>query len=355
MRIAIDVSQMCYLGSGVSRYVTGLTKALLESSSHEFVLYAGTLRQRSFFTRLSQEKPWNQATWKIFPLPPRLAGFALTDSEIPFELLTGPVDLIHASDWSQPSAKAPIVTTVHDLVFVKYPSTVEPSILRAQTKRLNKIVASQTQIIADSMSTKNDLMEIYHLPSSRIDVVYPGIDNRYAPQKTKEIDRVKRLYDLPDQYILSVGTQEPRKNLARLVEAVSSLDIPLVIVGKHGWGSQTKTLGYVPDSDLPAIYASASVFAYPSLYEGFGFPVLEAMACQTPVVTSNISSLPELVGKAGILIDPTDVTSISTGIKQALASRSKLIELGLKQSQKFTWDNTAKQTLEVYEKIIHRD
>lgn len=356
MKIAIDVSQMCYEGTGVARYVSGLTKALLEAqSSHEFILYAGTLRQRQYFEKLKQQRPWNQASWRILPLPPKLAGYALNLLPFRAEWLVGKVDLFHSSDWSEVSSKCKNVTTVHDLVFYKYPETVDSLILKIQTQRLKKIVQSQAFIITDSKSTKNDLMKIYHLPASRIKVIYPGLDARYTRPSQSEIDRVKKKYSLPHNFVLSVGTQEPRKNLARLTQAVHNLDLPLVLVGRHGWGDKTKTLGYVPDSDLPGIYAASSVFAYPSLYEGFGFPVLEAMACGTPVVTSNLSSLPEVAGESAILVDPTDLDSISSGIKQALKDRSKLTKLGLAQVKQFTWENTAQQVLEVYEKIVTRD
>lgn len=356
MKIAIDVSQMCYSGTGVARYVRGLTQALLENHSpHQFVLYAGALRQHSFFTALAQTSPWDRAQWQIVPLPPKLARLALTALPIPFERLTGPVDLIHASDWTEPMSKLPMITTVHDLVFKKYPETVDPLILRTQTKRLDRLTKNTTHIIADSRSTKNDLMEIYGFASARITVVYPGIDAVYKPSSKKEIDRVKTKYNLPDQFVLSVGTQEPRKNLARLAEAAMALKMPLVLIGKHGWGAKTQTLGYVPEADLPALYSVATVFAYPSLYEGFGFPALEAMACGTPVVTSNVSSLPEVAGNAATLVDPLDATAIRSGIEQAIAQRDKLIPLGLKQAKQFTWATTAQQVMEVYDKIAHRD
>jgi len=362
MKIAIDVSQMCYQGTGVARYVSGLTEALLNTATaHEFVLFAGALRQRGYFVRLSQTAPWNKAQWKISLLPPKLAGLALNHFDLKIESLIGEVDLFHSSDWAEPSSRCPRVTTIHDLVFKKYPDTVDPLILATQTKRLEKIVRAGTHIITDSESTKNDLMEIYHLSTTQIDVVYPGISPNYSPQSKAEIDRVKTKYKLPDQFILSVGTQEPRKNLARLVEVAHSLAIPLVLTGKYGWGDhQTDTpgvlaLGYIEDLDLPAIYSASSVFAYPSLYEGFGFPVLEAMACGTPVVTSNLSSLPEVAGEAGVLVDPLSLGSIKSGITQALDNREKLITLGLSQASKFSWDHTAKQVLEVYEKIAHRD
>lgn len=355
MKIAIDVSQMCYEGTGVARYVHGLTKAMLESkTTHQFILYAGTLRKRKYFKDLMTLSPWNRASWRILPLPPKLAGaFNL----LPFraEWLVGKVDLFHSSDWSEVSSKCPSVTTVHDLVFYKYPDTVDSLILKVQQNRLKKIVQNGTHIIADSESTKNDLEEIYRLPSDRITVIYPGISDFYKPQSKKEIDRVKNKYNLPDKFVLSVGTQEPRKNLERLTKACELINLPLVLVGKHGWGKQTQTLGFVPESDLPGIYAAASVFGYPSLYEGFGFPVLEAMACGTPVVTSNISSLPEVAGNAAMLVDPEDVNSIAKGIKMALSKSEELIKKGKIQAKLFTWESAAKQTLEVYEKIAHRD
>lgn len=354
MKIVIDVSQMCYEGSGVARYVQGLTKALLLSGTkHDFILYAGTLRQRSFFTDLSVTSPWNQTSWKIAPLPPKLAGWVLNTFPFPFEFLTGFADLIHTSDWVEPYSHLPMVTTVHDLVFHKYPATVDPLIRTTQAKRLARLAQNKTHIIADSESTKADLIEIYHLPPARLSVIYPGIESHYTPQPKTEIDRVKRKYNLPDQYLFSLGTQEPRKNIARLIEAIEGLNFPLIIAGKYGWGEQTQSLGYVPEADLPALYSGATVFVYPSLYEGFGFPVLEAMACGTPVVTSNISSLPEVAGDAAILVDPLDISSIHAGIKQAIAGHAQLIPLGLKQSQKFTWERCAKQVMHIYETLGH--
>lgn len=355
MKIAIDVSQMCYLGTGVARYVRGLTESLLKlSTNHEFMLFAGTLRQKDFFEKLQTESPWNTASWKILPLPPKLAGLALNTSLVSIESLIGKVDIFHGSDWSSPLSNCPSITTVHDLVFAKYPETVDKLILETQVKRLKRVVKNHVHVIADSRSTKNDLMETYLLKSEQIDVVYPGIDKSYKPASIIEIDRVKSKYHLPPKYILSLGTQEPRKNISRLVDAVKELDLPLVIAGKHGWGSKTMSIGYVSDEDLCALYSGAAVFVYPSLYEGFGFPVLEAMACGTPVVTSNISSMPEIAGEAAILVDPKSVEQIRSGILAALTNHKICIERGLAQAKKFSWDNTAKQTMEVYEKIANR-
>jgi len=360
MKIGIDVSQMCYEGTGVARYVFGLVNALLNlDTPHEFILYAGAFRQKAFFDQLKKNSPWDKAKWIILPIPPKVSGLVFNTFSLPMSSLIGPVDVFHSSDWASFKTVGVPVTTIHDLVFIKYPATLDKLILNTQVKRLSKIVKTKSHIIADSKSTKNDLVATYGIQSDLIDVIYPGIYESYTPQSSTEIERVKTKYNLPDKYILSVGTKEPRKNLPRLVEACHTLSLPLVLTGKYGWGTPLTTpgvisTGFVSDTDLPALYSSAAVFAYPSLYEGFGFPVLEAMACGTPVVTSNVSSLPEVVEDAAVLVDPQSVESIMAGIATALENRAIYIERGFKQAKLFTWDSTAKKTLEVYEKIANR-
>lgn len=358
MKITIDVSQMAYEWTGVGRYTFELVKALLRlSTKHEFTLWAGVRKQRFYFESLQKTEPWNRATWIYSHLSPKLAGVLFNYSPLHLEYLSGPTDLIHLSDWTAPVTRVPTVTTVHDLAFIKYPETVDPLIRHTQSVRLSRIVSHGNHIIADSLSTKNDLIEKYHLNASQIDVVYPGISHSYLPASLTEIDRVKKKYSLPSHFILSLGTQEPRKNLERLVEATKDLTYPLVIAGKYGWGKKldspahVKVLGFVDEKDLPALYSSATVFCYPSLYEGFGFPVLEAMACGVPVVTSNVSSLPEVAGTAAILVDPLSLGSIRSGIEQAITTREKMIKKGIQQAKKFNWDKTARQVLAIYEKL----
>jgi glycosyltransferase involved in cell wall biosynthesis len=184
----------------------------------------------------------------------------------------------------------------------------------------------------------------------------------------EEVERVKTKYNLPDKYILSLGKDEPRKNLESLIKACDGLPYPLVLTGKSGWGPRNHTpgslgahtpgvlvTGFIEDADLPALYSGAHVFVYPSLYEGFGFPVLEAMACGTPVVTSNISSLPEIVGDAGILVDPLSIEAIKQGIVRSDEQRDIIIKAGITRAQDFNWASTARQVLEVYEKIKNRN
>ncbi|GAB4027509.1 MAG: glycosyltransferase family 1 protein [Candidatus Microgenomates bacterium] len=358
MKITIDVSQMAYEGTGVGRYTYELVKALLVlPTKHEFILWAGVRKQRFYFESLQKTEPWNRATWVYSHVSPKLAGVLFNYSPLHLEYLIGQTDLIHLSDWTAPVTRVPTVTTVHDLAFIKYPETVDPLIRRTQSIRLSRVVAHSNHIIADSLSTKNDLIEKYHVKDIQIDVVYPGISPVYSPASNKELERVKKKYSLPDTFILSLGTQEPRKNLDRLIEATKYLDLPLIIAGKYGWGKKldspahVKVLGFVAEYDLPALYSSATVFCYPSLYEGFGFPVLEAMACATPVVTSNISSLPEVTGDAAILIDPTNIESIKSGIEQSLTIREKMIKKGIQQAKKFSWERSATQVMQIYEKL----
>ncbi len=364
MKIAIDISQMAYTGTGVGRYVSGLTRAILTADSpHHFVLYAGARQKRPFFDQLTETTPYDKAKFRLLSIPPKLAPFIFL---LPLKLdqLIGGVDLLHTSDWVEPATSCPRVTTVHDLVFRQYPATVDPLVRLAQSLRLGRIKNNHTRIITDSKSTKIDLMNIYHIDDKQIDVVYPGIESFYRPVSSKEIDRVKVKYGIHGRYLLSVGTQEPRKNLARVIEAFTTLrkdeswqDVSLVLVGRYGWGKTNAhadhviSTGYVADGDLPALYCGADVFVYPSLYEGFGFPVAEAMACGTPVVTSNISSLPEVAGDAGILVDPLVTSEIIGGIKKAFASRTRLSQLGIKQAALFGWSRAAEQIISIYEKV----
>ena len=349
---------MAYSGTGVGRYTFELVTALLSlPSRHEFILWAGVRKQRFYFEALQKTAPWNKATWVYSHLSPKLAGVLFNYSPLHLEYLSGETDLIHLSDWTAPVTRVPTVTTIHDLAYAKYPETVHPLIRHTQSLRLSRIVKHGNHIIADSLSTKNDLIEKYQLLDSQIDVVYPGLSQEYFPQSELEIERVKTKYNLPNKFVLSLGTQEPRKNLERLIQATAGLSIPLVIAGKYGWGkkienpSHVTVLGFVDEADLPALYSSATVFCYPSLYEGFGFPVLEAMACGTPVVTSNISSLPEVTGEAAVLVDPLNIESIRSGIEQVIDSSENMTTKGIQQAKMFSWEVTARQVMTIYEKL----
>jgi glycosyltransferase involved in cell wall biosynthesis len=231
------------------------------------------------------------------------------------------------------------------------------------------------RIIAVSENTKKDLIKFYGIMPEQVKVIYLGVDKNFSFVKKENDDGVLRRYNLKPGYILNVGTLEPRKNIVRLLEAyrLIAADLSrapqLVIAGGKGWlsedinkridslGLKAKVIltGYVPDDDLPSLYRGAALFVYPSLYEGFGLPPLEAMASGVPVVSSNTSAIPEVVGKAGLLVDPCRTDEIARAVIMALEDvglRDRMKNEGLKRSGRFSWENTAKKTIALYEEVL---
>jgi glycosyltransferase involved in cell wall biosynthesis len=287
------------------------------------------------------------------------------------------MDLAHVQYFIPPSAPCPVITTIHDVAFRRFPALFPLK----HRLLLNLLIPSSARnaaaVITCSESTRRDLMELYDLPSERIVVTPYAADPIYRPMDADEARQaVRARFRIRSPYLLSVGVLQPRKNLARLVRAYNRIagDLPhrLVLVGKEGWageelrraigesppGKAPVFTGYVPDADLPALYAGADIFVYPSLYEGFGLPPLEAMACGAPVITSNTSSLPEVVGDAGVTVDPLDTEALARAILDLLqdeARRSSLREAGLRRAAGFSWDRTARETLAVYRRIAARE
>ena len=289
---------------------------------------------------------------------------------IPVESFTGPVDIFHSTDFVLPPVRqARTILTVHDLTFVRLPECAEAG-LRAY---LNKVVSPSIEradlLLADSQSTKNDLIELLGVSPDKIEVVYAGVERRFRPMKGEmALRRAKKRYRLDSPFILSLGTLEPRKNFTGLIEAYALMrgnGLKLVIAGGKGWlydeifarveelGLEDKISfpGFIADEDLPALYNLAEIFVFPSLYEGFGLPPLEAMACGTPVVTSDRPSLPEVVGEAGLMVEATDSQELARAMERVLTDenlRREMREKGLKQAEKFTWEAAAEKLLDVY-------
>ncbi|MGD9317175.1 MAG: glycosyltransferase family 1 protein, partial [Anaerolineae bacterium] len=283
------------------------------------------------------------------------------------------VDLLHSPAFVGPLASAcPFVITVHDLSYLFFPQgfrTLNRNYLQTFT-RLS--VRQARRVIAVSESTKRDLVQQYGLSPGKVDVVHNGVDPGFRPLPADEVAAFRREEGLPGQFILFVGTLEPRKNVVRLVEAYARLPKdrpPLMLVGGKGWlydeifsrvealglSSEVRFVGYVPADALPWWYNAADLFVYPSLYEGFGLPPLEAMACGTAVISSTASSLPEVVGQAGLLIDPADAEALAKAMEQVLADREMRKEMrssGLAQAQNFSWEKTARQTVESYRRAL---
>jgi glycosyltransferase involved in cell wall biosynthesis len=356
MRIGIDISQIVHEGTGVSTYTQELVRALLSiDKENKYVLFGASLRKLSTLKDFAKSLK-GEAFEKFYPIPPTLAEPLFNCfPRPPIELFTGKLDVFHTSDWLEPRALCPKVSVVHDLAMFRFPEVAHPKILATHKRKLELVKKESRIVIAVSESTKKDLVEIMGFDPKKIVVIYEAAGSQFKPTLGKS----KLAID--GKYLLTLGTREPRKNLRRVIEAFSRLHLPdvmLVIVGKFGWGEDIRPVenviiaGYLPNEDLPSVYSNAEAFVYPTLYEGFGLPVLEAMSCGVPVVTSNVSSLPEVAGDAAILVDPNDSDAITSGIRQVLKDKDKLILKGYKQASKFSWEKTARQTLEVYNRAV---
>lgn len=272
--------------------------------------------------------------------------------------------------------KCPFVITLHDVIPFKMPETVSTTYLKVFTENVPDIVKRSDAIITVSNFSKRDIVETLHYPEDKVYVTYLANEDIYKPMdKSMSRQIVKRNYGIENDYILYIGGFSPRKNITGLIEAFCKLkalyksDIKLIIAGKKGisfeiYRKKAEELniindvlfpGFIALSDLPYLYSAAKLFVYPSFYEGFGLPPLEAMACGTPVIASNITSIPEVLDGSADLIDPHNAESITNSILKILEDdsyRESLISKGLKKSSSLSWDKTAKQTLEVYSKII---
>ncbi|NLH09277.1 MAG: glycosyltransferase family 4 protein [Chloroflexi bacterium] len=373
-RIAIDYTSAVTQGGGIGRYTRELVRAVARQDGEtDFRLFVAAGREAAL-----PEPPGPNFSYCLAPL--NAEWFARlwhrARLPLPIETWTGPIDLLHAPDFTLPPVRRGVRTllTVHDLSFIRAPEAAAPG-LRAY---LNRVVPRSVQradhILADSEATRRDLMELYGTPGEKISVLYSGVDEHFKPVRDAEaLRRVRTKYGIGEApYIFSLGTVQPRKNYARLAEALHRLDRPdlkLVIAGGKGWledplyaqiealglGDRVQFIGFAADEDLPALYSAAQVFAFPSLYEGFGLPPLEAMACGVPVVASRASSVPEVVGEAGVLIDPLDVDDLAGALARALADealRAELTRRGLEQARRFSWAESARQLREHYARLL---
>jgi len=356
MNIAIDASRTTVSRlTGTETYALHLINAILaQQSKHHFHLFFRDVPQADLFPQT------NNYTQHIIPFK-RL----WTHLRFATALWATSYDVVWVPAHTLPRffpTKA--VVTIHDLGYLHFPEAHADKDRQYLDWSTRYSARRANHVLADSMATKADLIHHYNISSEKITVVYPGINPALKP--TPLANRVRERYKLPERYLLFIGTLQPRKNIERLVQAFDQWrqasdqkDMMLALGGKAGWlfdpawvkgVANVQQLGYIADDDLAALYSEAWGYVMPSLYEGFGFPILEAMRCETPVLCSNTSSMPELAGDAAILVDPLDVNSIAHGIYQLVEEterRQKLVENGKKQVQHFTWEQAAQQTLQI--------
>lgn len=364
MRIGIDISQAAFQGSGVGRYTHALVKALSKNKkNHELVLFGSSLRQFHVLQALADTVSAVGVTNKIIHLPPLFLNILWNAMHIvPIEVFIGQCDVFHSSDWIEPPAHCKKVTTIHDMIVYKYPEYLEKSIVHTQKAKLRWVAKESSKIITDSISSKKDIISYLHVPESKIEVIYPGIDDSFFPQDKEKIRSVLNKYKITQPYILAMGVDDPRKNFAKIKQAFlrnKLKQIQLVGIAKQVTEEESdsiRILTYVEESELPALYSGAEMFVYPSLYEGFGFPILEAMACGVPIITSKQGSLAEICGSHSITVAPDSEEEIRQAFTNVLAltsqEKSILIEKGIEYASGFTWDRCAQNTIKLYEACV---
>jgi glycosyltransferase involved in cell wall biosynthesis len=374
MVIGIDYTAGLKQSGGIGRYTKGLVTTLARlDTTHQYRLLTtkdASLADLQLFNnyanfshcRYPLAERWMTIGWHRFYLP------------IPVEWFAGEVDLFHSPNFILPPTRhAKTLLTVHDLSFMRHPQGAWPSLRNWLNKVVPRSLARADHVLADSEHTKRDLIELFSLSADNITVVGAGVEPRF--QLLTDItqrDAVRARYRLPEKFILGLGTLEPRKNFVGLIQAFEDSPVRethhLVIGGGKGWlyeeifataaaspmAERIHLIGFVADEDLPLLYNLADVFAYPSHYEGFGIPVIEAMACGTPVVCADNSCLPEVAGQAAMLVKATDKAALAAALYTLvtdMTARQQAIERGLQQARQFTWEAAAQRLLQVYERF----
>ncbi len=379
MKIGIDVTAAITQGGGIGRYTRELAQALVAvDGDNEYHFFSAkqpptlpvsdpipTVANAHYHPAPLDER-WLYRLWYRLRLP------------LPVQWATGRLDLFHSPDFVLPpvSGSIPTLLTVHDLSFIHYPDVFPARLVAYLNQVVPWSIKRATHILADSQATRDDLIAIWQIPADKITVLYSGVNETFRPVTDEvKLTAVRGKYALTDApYILSVGTVQPRKNYQMLIRAfqpvAASHSHNLVIAGGKGWlydamlaevekqglNGRVHFTGFVDDADLPALYSAAALFAMPSLYEGFGLPLLEAMACGVPVLTSNVSSLPEVVGETAVQLPPTQEIAWTQAIHDLLADparRARLIAGGFRQARQFDWTNSARQLLRIYHELLN--
>jgi len=371
MHIAIDAHSVgTQLGGNVT-YITSLIEALAEiDKANQYTLYVTMPEAVERYT----------GRWDNFNVRRTLPHTPLIRIPITLalELRRRPVDLLFVQYTAPLFAPCKVVTTIHDISYEHLPETFNRRSRFQMKLTIRHTARHADHVIASSEYSRQDVIDTYQLRPEKVTAIPLAAPASYKPVTDQSrLNRIREKYSIKGDFILGVGSIHPRKNLSRLISAYAALvkrrdDVPaLILVGKKGWlsdetfnakelsglGDRVRFTGFVPDEDLPPLYSAAKVFVYPSFFEGFGLPPLEAMQCGTPVITGNRTSLPEVVGDAGLQVDPFQTDAIADAIEKVLSDEKLSLELserGLKRAEKFSWGSTARQTLAVFERIVSK-
>lgn len=377
LNIAIDYTAALKQSGGIGRYTRGLITTLAElDHTHRYLLLSTPDAPQHDLNNFDRYPNFHRG---VYPLPERwmTIGWHRFFLPIPVEWFSGAIDLYHSPNFIlPPTRRAKTLLTVHDLSFIRHPQGAVDTLRRWLNKVVPRSLAQADHVLADSESTKQDLIELFQVDPARITVVGAGVDQRFQPIiEPNQRELVRKRCHLPaeEKFILGLGTLEPRKNFTGLIEAYSASPVReshhLVIAGGKGWlyddifkaaavspvADRIHLIGFVADDDLPTLYSLADIFAYPSHYEGFGIPVIEAMACGTPVVCADNSSLPEVAGQAAWQVPATDRGALAEALFQVATDqpfREQAIEEGFKQAQKFNWLAATERLLGVYQQFL---
>src|SRR5918995_344694 len=342
MRIVVDVTPLALPRTGIGNYVLGMLRNFAEAGAeHEIVAFSAVAPPGK--RRIMQALEDVSVEQRLVVVPPKSHWWRTAWSRLghgPVEWLAGPLDVFHFSDWMYPPQRGGVrATTVHDLFPLRHPEWVHPQTYRMHSRKYAHAARTCDVIVVNSEFTAGDVVDLLSFPRERICVAYPGISASFGPGGPSR--------DLGEAYVLTVATLERRKNLETLLEAMTIVrgrypELRLVVVGAPGWQGPSLNaegvlpLGYVDDEELAALYRGAQAFVYPSRFEGFGMPIVEAMACGTPVVASAHPSLDEASGAAAVRADPTSPEAFTAAIERALVERDSMATRGLEHSRSFT-------------------
>lgn len=370
MRIGFDIGPITASPTGVGHYARSLLGRLLAQASGDEFLGLGVGARRPVLGDLA-----GRFRHKWLPVPARLMYKVWGSLGVPrVDRLLGGVDVYHATNFFLPPVRrARRVLSIHDLAFLARPELCSPKVVGPFSAGIRRFVRDADAVLTFSEATKADIVDLLDVDPAGVRVTYHGVDAAGLEVTAgRAIEHVREVFGLEGPYVLFVGTLEPRKNIPTLVSAFAAVadEVPhsLVLAGGEGWdqrtiaqrieetgiGERVKRLGYVDLAELPALYTAADAFAFPSHYEGFGLPVLEAMACGCPVVASNSTSLPEVAGDAALLVDPVDQAALAEALRRILtdaALREELIAKGRQRVSRFTWEACARETLDLYHEV----